>query len=156
MRCCPGNMMHLTFFLSAIFEIILGAVFYLYTKQAIAGKIIIAVIMLLTFLLSLMQIMVFRETLRMNKIFLNEGRKFINERRRLFLYIPFFMIITSAFLYLLYWLYLNFLSILPAQQSANNIFYDVPFLIFQPNHQGFLITVPILLIYLVWGIACIK
>ena len=35
------------------------------------------------------------------------------------------MILTAGFLYLIYWLYLNALSIMTPHQTPNNIFYDV-------------------------------
>ena len=135
MRICPGSMMHLTFFLSAIAEIILAVIFYLYTKQNLTGKIILATIMFITFMISFFQIICFSSSLRMNKVFLNQGKKFLSERRRIFWYIPLCMIITLAFLYLIYLLYLGGLSILPPYQVPNNIYYSVLIFLFSLIRQ---------------------
>ena len=156
MRCCPGNLMHLTFFLSLIAEIVLGVIFYLYTKQNLEGKIVMLVCMLTVFLLALFQILLYKEALRMQKVFINEGKKFISERRRIFMYIPFFMLITFMFLFLIYMVYSGGLSIGKPFQVPNNIYYEVTIEITQPNHIGFLVTLPLTLLYMVWGVSCIK
>ena len=60
MRCCPGPMMHFTFFLSAFGEIILAVVFSLYTHQGTVAFAIVGAIMLIGFFLSFFQIILYR------------------------------------------------------------------------------------------------
>ena len=65
----------------------------------------------------------------MQKVFINEGKKFISERRRIFMYIPFFMLITFMFLFLIYMVYSGGLSIGKPFQVPNNIYYEVTIVI---------------------------
>lgn len=71
MQTCPETMMHTILFLCPIAEILLGLILYLYSSQSIVSKGIISTIFGVTFILFLLQIILYRQTLAMNKIFLS-------------------------------------------------------------------------------------
>lgn len=70
MQCCPGGTMHAILFLSLIVEILLAAVFYLFTTQSLPEKIVVTVILGVAFVLTLSQIVLYRKTISINRLFL--------------------------------------------------------------------------------------
>jgi hypothetical protein len=68
MQCCPGPMMHLIMFLSLLCVMALGTVFYVYHTETSLEKIILASVLGVIFLFIVIQIIIYRQALRMTKI----------------------------------------------------------------------------------------
>lgn len=126
LQFCPGAMMKLIMFLSLLSEMALGTVFYVYHTETMLEKIIVVSILGVFFLFTVSQILIYKQTLRMTGIFMNQSKKFCGNKCGVFFYIPMFIIIVAAFLFLIYLLYNWGLSILPPTFDAHSsLYYNV-------------------------------
>ena len=125
-------MMHTILFLCPIVEILLGVIFYLYSSQSIVSKAVITSIFGVTFILFFFQIILYRQTLDMNKLFLEEAKHFLSHRKRIFLYIVMFSFLMLGLIYLTFLLYLGGLTVLPPYRTPLNIYYIVTVSRFSP------------------------
>lgn len=127
--------MHLIMFLSLLCMLVLGTVFFVLHTETMLEKIILSSVLAIVFLFIVIQVIIYRQALKMTIVMMKESKKLISKHIGTLLYIPFFIVIYAAFLFLIYHLYSYSLSIQPANfDKHRGLFYKVTPLL--PSHTA--------------------
>ncbi len=118
-----------TLFLSLISELVLAIILYVFKSDSTGIKIKLVLIIILgwAFLLSLFQIILYRQALRVNRVFMRESTRFLADNIALVLYIPIFLGIIGGYLYLLGYLYWWMVTIGTPTFDPQAFYYQVQF-----------------------------
>ena len=97
----PRTTMQLVQYLSLASEIALGIIIHLKKTDQTAVKELITIFLLISFVITLSQILIFRQQLKLNRVFMAQSSKFLTDNKALSFYILFFQIILGGFFILL-------------------------------------------------------
>jgi hypothetical protein len=127
LQLVPRGTMELVLFLSLICSLVLGIILYVYQSNHNGIKLTIMVILGALFVITISQIILYRQALKINRLFMVESVRFISDNCALVLYIPLFLGILAGFILLVVYLYQAIVSIgTPSFNAYLNIYYTVP------------------------------